>query len=269
MIGLRRLIAVSIPTLMFCIGAVKMLRHFNPFGYGKRLEDILEAPQISITLFWLLLMLLPLSLLVLKIKGSVGRKLLELRTESGSKLNVREKAVNRYVQDCLDSMSFVRDVRVKTKTNRGALEMSIRVWVAATQKLDSLQQRIVDTVTDDLKRGFGIARIVEPKIIIESVKTARRRTGSESRREQKKKEESEPYLSEDVAALSAPETMTEKEVLEYAPLESAEEESKTEDQAEDFAPSDSFFGRNSSDETAASQENKAQRKEDKTGEEEK
>ncbi|MFW6303475.1 MAG: hypothetical protein ACOC2L_02535, partial [Candidatus Sumerlaeota bacterium] len=179
------------------------------------------------------------------------------------------KAVNRYVQDCLDSMSFVRDVRVKTRTNRGALEMSIRVWVAATQKLDSLQQRIVDTVIDDLKRGFGIARIIEPKIIIESVKTARRRTASESRREQKQKEESQAYLSEDVAALSAPEAMTEKEVLEYAPLESAEEENKAQDQAEDVSPLGSFFGRKSSDETDASQEDAGNDEDGKTEEEEK
>jgi len=236
---------------MFCVGLFKTLRLLElrlPFIDEATLAVLQDPHPVSVYGFWAMFMVLPWCLLLLIARGASGKKLLELRTESGSKINVRKRAISAYIKDCLDTMSFVRDVRVHTQTQRGALALELRVWVAATDKMDSLQQRLIDTVTDDLQRGFGIARIIEPKIIIEAVKSAPRRKGSSSRRT--KHEDNKSLLAPETAALSAPELMSEKEVLDY----SAVDESDTDDKQSEESPSESsgfgasLFGSKSGDE---------------------
>ncbi len=226
--GLQRLIAFLIPLLMFFAGFFQTLRELEvriPFLNEPARELLNQPDPATLISIGILFMFLPWCLLLLKAQGASGKKLLELRTESGSTINVRKRAISAYVKDCLDSMSFVRDVRVSTTTQRGALALELRVWVAATDKMDSLQQKLIDTVTDDLQRGFGIARIIEPKIIIEAVKNAPRRKGSAARLpKREEKEASKSLLAPETAALSAPEVMSEKEVLEYAPVDETDSE---------------------------------------------
>jgi hypothetical protein len=180
------LLGLVCPTLLFCIGAVQTVRWILlKYGFtlwSDRLEyQITLCPDSTVRAWWLLLLVLPPCVLILWLSQFYGGKILRLKTEAGHPLRIRQKAVNRYIHDCLISLPCVNDVRVQTRSSGGTLAVDLQVWVAATDKLDNLQEQILKQVVRDVKTGFGATKVLEPVVLVESVKAGKGKAATPQR----------------------------------------------------------------------------------------
>jgi len=169
------LLGLICPTLLFCIGAVQtarwiLLKYGSEIWVSRLENQIIFWPDLSVRAWWLLLLVLPPCVLILWLSQFHGGKILRIKTEAGHPLKIRQKAVNRYIHDCLIALPCVNDVRVQARTSGGSVATDLQVWVVATDKVDNLQELILKQVVQDLKTGFGATKVLEPDVLVEAVK---------------------------------------------------------------------------------------------------
>lgn len=187
MSAMRRVLTVTSAALLFCIGLVQTLRWAGRPALREWIEAhvALVAPAEGyrdswflidpMHGWWYLLMVLPLCILALWIRDLFANRVLSLATEAGHPLKIRESAVNRYLHDCLSALPFIRGARIGSRSVGGTLVTRVRVWVAATDKLDNLQEVILRQVAEDARRGLGLTKVQEPEVLVESVRARRRK----------------------------------------------------------------------------------------------
>lgn len=183
MSGLRRSLHLLCPVLLFLIGLSHLLYYATGWWTWIWAEKIPVAihhwmdrqmdsvPWYSWIAWWTLLMVIPLALLVLRMRAA--SRLLVLRTDSTQPLKIRQEAVNRYIHDRLLALPFVRRARVASHARGGGLALRVRVWVASRKPLSNLQETVLHRITEDARRGFGISKIHTPDVHFESVQTAK------------------------------------------------------------------------------------------------
>jgi hypothetical protein len=175
--GVQRVVFFLCPVLLFGLGCLKVVRGFlgrfaEHSGFRMRLESLISSiPHTTFHVLYLLCFLLPILLLVLWILLRRENRVLKIATlAGGSSLSIRQSAVNRYLYECLKELPFVRNVKVDaTTTSDGALAVQVRVWISASQQLDSLQQRMQARIREVVQSSFGVQKFVEPEILIEAV----------------------------------------------------------------------------------------------------
>ncbi len=175
--SVQRVVLFLCPVLLFGLGFLKVLRGFlSRFaahsGFRMRLESLLDSmPHQTLHVVYLLCFLLPILLLVLWFLIRRESQVLKIATlAGGSSLSIRQSAVNRYLHECLKELPFVRNVRVQASTTAdGSLAVQVRVWISATQQIDSLQQRMLVRVREVVQSSFGVQKFIEPEILIEEV----------------------------------------------------------------------------------------------------
>lgn len=185
MSAMRRFLTVTSAVLLFLIGLVQTLRWAGRPALREWIEAqvALVAPAEGVSGawylidpmhgWWYLLMLLPLCCLVLAV--AFPNRVLSLATEAGHPLKIRESAVNRYFHDCLSALPFIRGARISSRCTGGTLVTRVRVWVSATEKLDSLQEAILRQVMTDAREGLGLTKVQEPEVLVEAVRARRRK----------------------------------------------------------------------------------------------
>jgi hypothetical protein len=187
MSAMRRILTVTSTVLLFCIGLVHTLRWAGQPALRGWIETqaavvapaegyhdswFLADPRHA---WWCLLMALPLCILALWIRDLFVDQVLSLATEAGHPLKIRESAVSRYLHDCLSALPFIRGARIRSRCAGGALVTRVRVWVSATDKLDSLQETILHQVMNDARLGLGLTKVQEPDVLVEAVRARRRK----------------------------------------------------------------------------------------------
>ncbi len=175
--GAQRVVLFLCPVLLFGLGFLKVARgvlwRLAPqSGVRLRLENLLDTlPHSVVQVVYLLCFFLPILALVFWLLLRRESRVLRIATlAGGASLSIRQSAVNRYLHECLQDLPFVRNVRVQATTGAdGALAVQVRVWISATQQIDSLQQRMLVRVREVLQNSFGVQKLIEPEILIEAV----------------------------------------------------------------------------------------------------
>lgn len=173
---LRRFLSFLCIPLLFLVGMKNVLiAHLGHIGLPS-LEAWLKAQVMHVPsswghIWWVLILMLPVVLFALWLHQRYSGKTLSLDTQAGNSLVIRQKAIERYIRECLMARPFVKDVRITTKGIRGKLTVKLRVSISADRQIHLLQQQLVEQVVEDAKRGFGITDMPIPDIIVEAVQS--------------------------------------------------------------------------------------------------
>lgn len=238
---IQRLIAFLCPLALFLVGGVKLarilLQRFGPESWRLWLETQFQAvPPISVYAGWALLFLLPLFLFLFTLQRwrAGRRKVLSLKTEGEQPIKILDQAVNRYVQDDLLLLPYLRKARVASSVSNGELSITAYVQLLIDGDMEDVEPRLRQRIGDNLRKGLGITHLKKVDVIIESVQI--RKNEAKRRMESSEKDGSSaaalplhppreaptPEPSFSPFSMQANEEETEKPIEENLPEDKAE-----------------------------------------------
>ena len=168
------LLRLACPILLLLIGLVKIGQRVNIASWQKWFTSTMDLlPPWTFLAFWIALPVLVLLLAIVElIRLFQGKDILILNTTSGFPLRIRKSAVARFVHDRLESLAFIRRSKIEAKSVRRALEISGKVWVSCSERVDNFHNQICDKIVEETMRALGVTKVLTPKIVFEDLEAS-------------------------------------------------------------------------------------------------